>query len=105
MRKVKNDFINELAKTLPKKNVDRAIENAANEIFMIRLAELRRRRGIKQDEIKSFSQSSISKLESRKDMKLSTLIEYLSELGMGIEIKTYPKTEHTKGEELILVKV
>lgn len=105
MNKVKKDFIDELAKTLPKKSVDRAMEKAAKEIFMIRLAELRKSRGIRQEEIKAFSQSSISKLESRKDMKLSTLIEYLGELGMGIEIKTYPKAEHNKNEELVLVRV
>ena len=105
MSKVKKDFINELSGTLPKKSVERAIKNAAKEIFMIRLAEIRKSRGIKQEDIKAFSQSSISKLESRKDMKISTLIEYLGELGMGIEIKTYPKTKHRKKEETILIKV
>ncbi len=105
MNKEKKDYINELKKTLPKESVNRAVKNAAKEIFIIRLAELRKSRGIKQEEIKAFSQSSISKLEARKDMKLSTLIEYLGELGMGIEIKTYPKTEHKKNEEVVLVRV
>lgn len=46
--------------------------------------------GIRQEDIKGFTQSSISKLESRKDIKVSALIEYLDNIGMGVEIKAYP---------------
>lgn len=105
MTKQKIDFIHELTETLPPESIERARENAAKEIFMIRLAELRKSRGIKQEDIQAFSQSSISKLEARKDMKLSTLIEYLGELGMGMEIKAYPKSKHRENEEYILVRV
>ena len=48
--------------------------------------------GIRQEEIKTFARSGISKLESWKDMKVSTLIEYLNSVGMGVEIKAYPKS-------------
>lgn len=105
MKKIKGDFIDELARTLPPESVDRAKKKAAKEIFMIRLSELRKNRGIRQEDIMAFSQSGISKLEARNDMKLSTLIEYLSEIGMGMEIKAYPKAKHKKNEEYIIVRV
>jgi glycosylphosphatidylinositol transamidase (GPIT) subunit GPI8 len=100
----KKDFIDELSQMLPKERVERAQVNANKEIFSIKLSELRKQMGIKQEEIKSFSQSGISRLESRKDMKISTLIEYLENIGMGLEIKVYPKATHNKNEEVTLLK-
>jgi hypothetical protein len=78
---------------------------AEREILAIRLAELRERRGIKQTDFSTFSQTAVSKLEKRKDMKVSTLVEYLDEIGLGLELRVYPKgsIETTQGE--ILLKV
>ncbi len=91
---------------LPPERVKRAKREAEKEIFQIRLAELRKKMGVRQEDIPAFSQSAISKLESRKDMKLSTLIEYLDNIGMGIEIKVYPKNKKTTTqEEIVLLKV
>jgi len=85
--------------------VHRARAEAEREILSMRLAELRERRGIKQTDISAFSQTAISKLERRKDMKLSTLIEYLEGIGMGLEIRVYPKDAKgsTKAETLLKV--
>ena len=63
------DFTDELAAMLPKERVERAKRDAEKEIFQIRLSELRKKVGLRQEDIKNFSQSSISKLESRKDIK------------------------------------
>jgi hypothetical protein len=98
------DFIDELSAMLPKERVKRAEREAEKEIFQIRLSELRELRGIRQEDIKNFSQSSVSKLESRRDMKISTLINYLDNLGLGVEIKAYPK-DKTEKEEFVLLKV
>ena len=57
------------------------------------------------DEFANFSQTSISRLEKRKDIRISTLIEYLNNLGMGLEIRTYPKNNVKKENEEILLKV
>jgi hypothetical protein len=99
------DFTDELAAMLPKERVERAKRDAEKEIFQIRLSELRRKMGLRQEDIQNFSQSSISKLESRKDIKVSTLIEYLDNIGMGVEIKAYPKKKRKAGKEVILLKV
>jgi hypothetical protein len=99
------DFTDELASMLPPDRVKRAKREAEKEIFQIRLAELRKRMGIRQKDVSEFSQSAISKLESRKDIKISTLIEYLDNIGMGVEIKVYPKNKkETTQEELVLLK-
>jgi hypothetical protein len=99
------DFTDELAVMLPPDRAKRAKREAEKEIFQIRLAELRKHMGIRQKDVPEFSQSAISKLESRKDIKISTLIEYLDNIGMGVEIKVYPKNnEGTTQEELVLLK-
>ncbi len=86
-------------------HIHRARAEAEREILSIRLAELRERRGIKQTDIAAFSQTSISKLERRKDMKISTLIEYLEGIGMGLELRVYPKDgkDSCKTETLLRV--
>jgi len=104
-KKNNTDFIDELASTLPEKSLRKAHKEAEKEILQIRLADIREKRGIRQEDVKSFSQSGVSKLESRKDMKISTLIEYLDNLGLSVEIKAYPKDKKKKNEEIILLKV
>jgi transcriptional regulator with XRE-family HTH domain len=100
------DFSTELAEMLPPERVVRARKEAEREILKIRLSELRKKMGIRQKDIKTFSQSSISKLEARKDLKISTLIEYLENLGLGVEIKAYQKNkEPKKNQEFILLKI
>ena len=85
--------------------VHRARAEAEREILSMRLAELRERRGIKQTDLAAFSQTAISKLERRKDMKLSTLIEYLEGIGMGLEIRVYPKDGKDSHKTETLLKV
>ena len=85
--------------------IHRAHAEAEREILSLRLAGLRERRGIKQTEIPAFSQTAISKLERRKDIKLSTLIEYLEGIGMGLEIRVYPKDNGDSQAPETLLKV
>jgi len=78
---------------------------AEQELLAIRLGQLREKLGVKQNEFDNFSQTSISRLEKRKDIRISTLIEYLNSLGMGLEIKTFPKNSANKGDEEILLRL
>ena len=86
-------------------SIQRARMMAEQEILAIKLSQLREKRGLKQNEIDNFSQTSVSRLEKRRDIKISTLVEYLNSLGMGLEIKTYPKDKTVKIEEEILLKI
>jgi len=78
----------------------RAKKMAKEESLNIRLAILREKYGMKQSEISKFTQTAVSKLEKRKDIRISTLIDYLDSLGMGLEITAYPRNSAKK--ELLL---
>ena len=86
-----------MERTLPRERVQRARSEAAALVRQIRLAELRKKLGIRQSQLASFSQSAISRLEARTDMKLSTLSAYLDALGLGMEIKVYRKNGGRNG--------
>jgi len=100
-----NNAIKMMESKMSPEAVERSRILAEQEILAIRLGQLREKLGIKQDEFKNFSQTSISRLEKRKDIRISTLIEYLNNLGMGLEIKTFPKTKLRKINEEILLRV
>ena len=61
------------------------------ELLLLNLAELRERYNVKQSDIKGFSQPAISRIEGRTDIKLSTLVKYLTQMGLDIEIKVRPR--------------
>jgi len=99
------DAIKMMESKMKPESIKKANALAEQEIMTIKLAQLREERNIKQDEVKNFTQSSVSRLEKRKDIKISTLVEYLDSLGMGVEIKAYPKKRNKKAEEKILLRV
>jgi len=66
--------------------------------YEMSLKELRKHLGIKQKAIKSFKQASVSKIESRHDIKISTLCDYMHELDLNVEIRAVRISDD--GEEL-----
>jgi hypothetical protein len=46
---------------------------------------------VTQYEMAGFSQPAVASFEKRKDMKISTLLQYLAAIGMGVEIRVFPK--------------
>jgi hypothetical protein len=96
--------IRAMEKTMSPEQVQKARVAADREVLSIELSKLRESQGIKQSEFSSFTQTAISKLEKRRDMKLSTLIEYLSQIGMGIEILVYRKAARGRGRKQTLLR-
>ena len=92
--------ISELEAKMDPKVLARAKKMAQEESLNIRLSILREKYGIKQSEIVNFTQTAVSKLENRKDIRISTLIDYLDSLNMGLEITAYPRNSSKK--ELLL---
>jgi hypothetical protein len=91
--------------SMPRERIERARSEAAGEILKIRLADLRKRMGIRQTELRSFSQSAISRLETRSDMKLSTLAAYVNDMGLSLEIKVrLRERSSTKRKTMTLLK-
>lgn len=99
------DSIKMMESNMSPEAVRRTHIKAEQDIMTIRLAQLREEQNVKQSEMANFTQSSVSKIEKRKDIKISTLIDYLDSLGMGVEIITYPKNSVSKKLGKILLKV
>ena len=101
-----NDAISKLEASLSKESVSRAHDKANEILFQINLADLRKEAGLTQQDIKEFSQSGLSKIESRSDIKISTLRTYLHSIGMELEIKARKRkgSSRAKNKEYILLK-
>ena len=99
------DAIKMMESNMSPEAVRRTHIKAEQDIMTIRLAQLRGEQNVKQSEMTNFTQSSVSKIEKRKDIKISTLIDYLDSLGMGLEIITYPKLAVSNNQEKVLLKV
>ena len=103
-KKKYSDFFATARKTMSPESIERA-ENKANKmLFRMKLAELRKESGVKQTEIEGFSQTSISRIEGRDDIKLSTLVDYIHALGMQIEIKVIDKRKKAQNKEIFLMR-
>jgi hypothetical protein len=94
--------ISELEAKMDPAVLARARKMAQEESLNIRLGMLREKYGVKQSEVANFTQTAVSKLENRRDLRISTLIDYLDSLGMGLEITAYPKNS-TEKEVLLRV--
>jgi hypothetical protein len=105
MAKKLRNAIEAMESMMSPESVERSRKRAEQEIFSIKLGQLREKCGLKQNEIKNFSQTSVSRLERRKDIKISTLVDYLSSLDMGLEIRTFPKNKTAKIKEEVLLRV
>ena len=92
--------ISELDAKMNPEVLAKAKKMAQEESLNIRLGMLREKYGMKQSDVTNFTQTAVSKLENRKDIRISTLIDYLESLGMGLEISAYPKNSNEK--ELLL---
>jgi hypothetical protein len=80
------DFFEEAEKIMSEDSIQRAAVEANKIMLNLGLAELRKHAGYSQSEISGYRQSSVSKIEARKDMKISTLVTYCLSLGLGVEI-------------------
>ena len=83
-------------------SVRRAKMKAELESLSIRMSMLREEQSVKQSEMKNFRQSSVSKIESRKDMKISTMLDYFDSLGMGVEISVFPRSGNQNSKQVLL---
>ncbi|MGI5172676.1 XRE family transcriptional regulator [Treponema sp. OMZ 840] len=99
------DAIEMMETYMKPETVKRARIKAERESLTIKLAQLREKQNLTQTQITGFTQTAVSKLEKRKDLKISTLIEYLDSLGMGVEIRAYPKNSSDIHSEAVLLKV
>jgi transcriptional regulator with XRE-family HTH domain len=95
--------LGELEKKLDPEVITKARKLYEQGSLNLKLKAMREKYGIKQSDVSNFTQTAVSKLENRKDIRISTLIDYLESLGMGLEITALPKDKKSKRE--ILLKI
>ncbi len=95
-------FDTDLNKFVSQDIIEQAKAEAQKQIFKLKLAELRQKQGIKQTDVDGFSQVSVSRIESRSDIKISTLVDYVHACGFDVEIKAVPKKKKNKKEFVLL---
>jgi hypothetical protein len=87
-------------------SVQQARLKAEQETLTIKLSQLREKCGVKQTGMDNFTQTSVSRIEKRRDIKISTLINYLDALDMGLEIRAYPKKSmQSAAESEVLLRI
>ena len=77
---------------MSEESIARSNDIYERELLILKLAELREQYKVKQTDIKGFSQPAISRIEGRTDIKLSTLVKYLTQMDLEMEIKVRPRT-------------
>ena len=102
--KKKNKFTNffdEAKKTMSEKDFNEAKAEGKAIAALLDLASARKGLGKIQSEIEGYTQSEISRIEGRSDIKVSTLLAYLKSMGLKVKITGVdPKTK----EEYELIK-
>ncbi len=99
------DFFEEAKKSMSQDSIRRA-EHEANKIMLaLGLADLRKQTGRSQSDVSGYRQSSVSKIEARKDMKISTLVSYCRSLGMGVEINAVQVNAKGKSVKKNLLRI
>lgn len=103
-KKKYTDFFESAKEVMSAEKFKRAIERGEEIVAFLRLAEARKKMGLRQVDIDGYTQDEISKIENRSDIKLSTLIDYMKSIGMGIKIVGIPQNDEEEEFEILTVK-
>jgi transcriptional regulator with XRE-family HTH domain len=95
--------ISELDARMKPETLAKARKLYEQDSLKLKLKDMRKKYGVKQEDVANFTQTAVSKLENRKDIRISTLIDYLESLGMGLEIVALPKRKDAKREVLLKI--
>lgn len=80
------DFFSHANKTLDEESFSKAVKRGQQKAHELRLKMARELLGLNQTELKGMTQPEVSKIEGRKDLKISTLNKYAKALGMKLKI-------------------
>jgi hypothetical protein len=96
VKKYDEDFFTNAKKVLGKKRYNKAIQKGHEKANEIRLKMVRELIGKNQTELKGMTQPEVSKIEARKDLKISTLKKYAEALGMKVKISLVSEDEKSQ---------
>ena len=85
-KKYEPDFFKSAKKEMGEERFTKALKTGKEKAGQIRLKMAREMIGLNQTDLKGITQPEASKIEGRKDMKISTLSKYAKALGMRVRI-------------------
>lgn len=103
-KKKYRDFFESAKNVMPPDRFKRAVERGEKIVAFLRLAEARKKMGLRQVDVSGYSQTEVSKIENRSDIKLTTLIAYMKSIGMGLKIVGIPQNETEEEFEILTAK-
>ncbi len=100
-KKYESDFFAHAKKVLGKEKYSKALKKGQAKAHELRLKAARELIGLKQTELNGMAQPEVSKIEGRKDLKISTLNKYAKAMGMRVKISLV--SEDDENDELIAI--
>ena len=104
-KKKYQDFFETAKEVMPADKFKRAIERGERIVAFLKLAEARKKMGLNQVDVDGFTQAEVSKIENRTDIKLSTLIDYMQSIGLGVKIVGIPQNSDEEEFEILTTKI
>lgn len=88
MKKKKHnpDFFNNAKEVMGPTRFSKAVKKGQEKAYDLRLKMAREMIGLNQADLKGLTQPEVSKIEKRKDLKISTLDRYAKSMGMRVRI-------------------
>jgi hypothetical protein len=90
------DVLKLIESRMSPQSIRRSDAKARKMLLALRLADFRKAMKLDQSAVDGFTQPAVSKIESRGDIKLSTLVEYCRGLGANVEIAAVPLRDSAK---------
>ncbi len=94
-KKYEADFSTHAKKELGGELYNKAVKRGLGKAYELRLKLAREMLGLKQTDLKGLTQPDVSKIEKRKDMKISTLDKYAKAMGMKVKISLVSDDDET----------
>ena len=85
-KKNESDFFAHAKKVMGEERFSKSLKKGQESAHAIRLKMAREMIGLNQTDLEGMTQPEVSKIEGRKDLKISTLDKYAKAMGMKVKI-------------------
>lgn len=92
-KKHNQDFFAHAKEVMGEERFSKALKNGQEKVNELRLKMAREMIGLNQTDLKGMTQPEVSKIEKRKDLKISTLDKYAKSMGMKVKISLVPEDD------------
>jgi len=96
VKKYDKDFFSHAKKVMGEERYSKAIKKGQEKVNELRLKMAREIIGLNQTDLKGMTQPEVSKIEKRKDLKISTLAKYAKAMGMKVRINLIPEDDEDR---------